>query len=63
MYQTTSKHIKCLYNCCFFVNHLTFLDVVDDVGVAYRQGGFYRIHQIQFLCDHQELAYTPKDPP
>ena len=24
---------------------------------------FYKCHQISFLCDHQELACTPKDPP
>ena len=24
---------------------------------------FYRFHEIHFLCDHQELACTPKDPP
>ena len=24
---------------------------------------FYRFHEIQLLCDHQELACTPKDPP
>ena len=25
--------------------------------------GFYKFHQISLLCDHQELACTPKDPP
>ena len=24
---------------------------------------FYKFHQISLLCDHQELACTPKDPP
>ena len=24
---------------------------------------FYRFHEIHLLCDHQELACTPKDPP
>ena len=24
--------------------------------------GFYKFHQISLLCDHQELACTPKDP-
>ena len=25
--------------------------------------GFYNFHQISLLCDHQELACMPKDPP
>ena len=25
--------------------------------------GFYKFHKISLLCDHQELACTPKDPP
>ena len=25
--------------------------------------GFYKFHQIPLLCDHHELARTPKDPP
>ena len=24
--------------------------------------GFYKLHQVSFLCYHQELACTPKDP-
>ena len=47
----------------FFVTTLTFLDFLDDVGIAYILERLYRIHQIQLLGDHQELACTPKDPP
>ena len=50
-------------HCCFFVTNSTFGDFVADVGIAYILERLYRIHQIQLLCDHQELAYTPKDPP
>ena len=46
-----------------FVTHVTFLHFLDDVGVAYTHKGFDRNHQIQFLCDRQELAYTPKGKP
>ena len=35
----------------------------SDVRILYRHIGFYKFHQISFLCDHQELACTPKDPP
>ncbi len=47
----------------FFCNTLTFCDFLDDVGIAYKHEGCYRVHQIQLLFDHhQQLAYTPKDP-
>ena len=36
---------------------------LDFVGILYKHVGFHEFHQIQFLCDHQELACTPKDPP
>ena len=42
---------------------LTFWDFVADVGIAYILERLYRIHQIRLLCDHQELACTPEDPP
>ena len=42
---------------------LTFWDFVADVGIAYILETLYRIHQIRLLCDHQELACTPEDPP
>ena len=45
-----------------FCHKCDILDVLDDVGIVYKHGGFHRIHQIQLLCDYQELAYTPKDP-
>ena len=47
----------------FFVTNSTFWDFVADVGIAYILERLYRIHQIRLLCDHQELACTPKDPP
>ena len=52
-----------LMSSLFFVTNSTFWDFVADVGIAYILERLYRIHQIQLLCDHQELAYTPKDPP
>ena len=42
---------------------LTFWDVVAVVGIAHILERLYRIHQIRLLCDHQELACTPEDPP
>ena len=41
---------------------MTFLDFLDDAGIAYTLERLYRIRQIQFLCDHQKLPYTPIDP-
>ena len=31
----------------------------DHIGMQ----GLYKFHEISLLCDHQELACTPKDPP
>ena len=47
-----------------FVADLTFCDFLAGVVIAsiYARAGF-RIHQFQLLCDHQELASTPKGPP
>ena len=44
----------------FFVTNSACWAFAADVGIAYI---LERLHQIQLLCDHQELAYTPKDPP
>ena len=44
-----------------FVRFLAFLDVVRIL--YYRHLKFCQFHQIPLLCDHQELACTPKDPP
>ena len=56
-------NISILIPSLFSVTNLTFRDFLDDVGIAYKHKRFYRNHQLQVLCDHQELAYTPKDPP
>ena len=44
------------------IEFMRFLDF-SDVRILYRQLRFYKFHQISLLCDHQELACTPKDPP
>ena len=41
---------------------MRFLDF-SDVRILYRHIRFYQFHKISLLCDHQELACTPKDPP
>ena len=46
-----------------FIDFMRFLDFLDVVGILYKHVRFYQFHQIHFLCDHQELACTPKDPP
>ena len=47
----------------FCVTHFTFWDLLADFGIAYVLERLYRIHTKRLLCDHQELAYTPKGPP
>ena len=37
-----------------------FLEVVKTL---YKHIRLYQLHQISFVCHHQELARTPKDPP
>ena len=37
--------------------------LLDVVRILYRHMMFYQFHQIPLLCDHRELACTPKDPP
>ena len=49
-----------VWNCCFFMR---FQDFLDAARILYKHISFYQCHQIRFLCDHQELACTPKDPP
>ena len=63
MYQTISKHIKFRYPRCFPVTHVTFLGFLDDVEIIEKHADFYRIHQIQSLCDHQGLVYMPENLP
>ena len=38
-------------------------DFLNVVGILYKHIRFYKFHQIPLLCDRQELACTPKDPP
>ena len=45
--------------CCF----MTFLKILDVVSILHKHVRSYQFHQIPLLCDHQELACTPKDPP
>ena len=42
---------------------MRFGDFLDGVRVSYKHVRFYHIHQMPLLCDHQELACTPKHPP
>ena len=54
------------FKTCFFFEHrifMRFLDFLDVVRILYKHVRFYQFHQIPLLCDHQELACTPKDPP
>ena len=46
-----------------FVVFMTSFKFLDVVSVLYKHVRFYQFHQIPLLCDHQELACTPKDPP
>ena len=41
---------------------ISLLDFLDADRILYKHVRFYRFHQIPLLCDHQELACTPKDP-
>ena len=49
----------------FDLEIIDFMRFVDfsDVRILYRHIRFHQFHQISLLCDHQELACTPKDPP
>ena len=50
----------------FFVEHILFmqyLHFLDVVWISYKHIRLYRFHRIPLLCDHRELACTPKDPP
>ena len=44
----------------FYACNFDFLDVVR---ILYTHVRFYQVHQMPQLCDHQELACTPKHPP
>ena len=43
-----------------FMKCLNFSDVVR---ILYEHVSFHQFHRIPLSCDHQGLAYTPKDPP
>ena len=45
------------------IDFMRFWNFLDVVGILYKHIRFYQFHQIQLLCDHQELACTSKDPP
>ena len=64
MYQTISKHIMFRCHCRFLLGFDFLSFCLADVGIAnkYARESF-QLQQIQLLCDHQELACTPKDPP
>ena len=65
MYEATSSQMQFWYHRCRFVVDLKFQDFLDDAGIANMSifGRFFWMHQIQFACDHQKLACTPKDLP
>ena len=64
MYRTISEHIMCRCHCRFCCIFYFLRFVLADVGMTsiYARGG-WEIQQFQLLCDHQELACTPKNPP
>ena len=39
------------------------LALLDVVRISFEHISVYQLHQIPLVCDHQELACTPKDPP
>ena len=47
----------------FVVFNYMFLNFLDVVRILCKHVKLYQFHQIPLLCDHQELACTPKDPP
>ena len=36
---------------------------LNVVGISFMHVRFYQFHQSSLVCDHHELACTPKDPP
>ena len=65
----TYKHVlnhtyHALMPLLVFVAHLQFLffELMLEYQ-AYMLECVFWLHQLQVLCDHQELAYTPKGPP
>ena len=42
---------------------IVFFDFSEAVRILYKHVRSYQLNQILLLCDHQELACTPKDPP
>ena len=50
-----------------FISNLLFfmrcVDFLDAARTLHEHSQFYQCHQVPLLCDRQELASTPKDPP